>query len=308
MPRLIEPPQDGTATLDDLIDACRAPAFDPDDRDSLEAVAPALRALANDRRFLADFVIGALKDRCAGQRATNSYSPQVILLHPPGEGFFIRANIWPSRADLIYRSTGGSAFFYDMPHDHAFDFLTVGYLGPGYWSDYYEHDGAGSAWAPGETVGLRFVERSRLEQGKMLLYRANQDVHDQKPADSLSVSINVIPLSPRQAWRRQYLFDVGERRVVDALTTTSAELLLRLSIQFGQGDGVDLAEDFARRHPEPPMRLAAWEALASAEKSDLARAGRWDRAAADPAPLVRDTAARQLGLLRNGADRAGAMA
>jgi hypothetical protein len=34
------------------------------------------------------------------------------------------------------RASGAAAFVYGLPHDHNFDFLTLGYFGPGYWSDY----------------------------------------------------------------------------------------------------------------------------------------------------------------------------
>ena len=40
----------------------------------------------------------------------------------------------------MFKASGISPFFYHVPHDHNFSFLTVGYLGPGYWSEYYEYD------------------------------------------------------------------------------------------------------------------------------------------------------------------------
>ena len=48
---------------------------------------------------------------------------------------------------------------------------------------------------PGEEVNLRFIEKSRLDQGKVMLYRAHQDVHLQLPADAMSVSLNILETS-----------------------------------------------------------------------------------------------------------------
>ena len=108
-------------------------------------------------------------------------------------------------------ASGPAPFFYDLPHDHNFSFLTVGYLGPGYWSDYYEHDGDAHAGLDGEPVELRFVERSRLSEGRVLLYRAHRDIHVQRPPDSFSVSLNILAADPGQHWRTQYRFDIDTR-------------------------------------------------------------------------------------------------
>jgi hypothetical protein len=62
----------------------------------------------------------------------------------------LRANFWPAREDPVVRASGPAAFFYDLPHDHNFPFLTYGYLGPGYWSDYFEYDVDALAGVPGE--------------------------------------------------------------------------------------------------------------------------------------------------------------
>ena len=302
MPRLIAHETQGVADLADLVDHCRSAAFDPGDRDSLAGCAPILAALGNNRRFLADAALAALKDHCVDQIATNGYSPQVLMLHPPEPGFFLRANIWPSARDPVYRTSGPATFFYRLPHDHSFDFLTLGYAGPGYWSDYYEVEPGSVAGLPGEQVALRFVERSQLSEGKMLLYRANRDVHDQMPPESLSVSINVMPLAPGQGWRRQYLFDVGESRIVQGMTMTTAQLLLDLSVHIGAGNGHDLAADFAASHPDPRMRLAAWMALESRLNGDDARRAMAEQARGSACPHIRAYGERAAALLDGGSN------
>ena len=88
------------------------------------------------------------------------------MLHGRSSKFIIRANFWPALKDSVVRHSGTDPFFYGVPHDHNFSFLTVGYLGPGYWSDYYEYDYGEVVGYPGEEVDLRFVEKSRLDAGQ----------------------------------------------------------------------------------------------------------------------------------------------
>lgn len=303
MPSVIAHETGAVAQLADLVHACRSAAFDGGSADGLAAVAPVLAALGNNRTFLTGIALDALKENCRTQLVTNSYSPQVIMLHAPTGNFFLRANIWPSEREPALRATGAANFFYRMPHDHAFDFLTIGYLGPGYWSDYYEVEPEQVAGMPGEAVDLRFVERSQLSPGKMLLYRANRDIHDQMPPESLSVSINVMPLTEAQRTRRQYLFDVEAGRIISCMTATSAELLLRLSVAFGSGNGQDLAQHFMAAHPDAQMRRAAWAAL-DANLAGDARLSLAERAAASGcAPLVR-SGEHVLRSLQSGSDSA----
>ncbi len=303
MPLVIDAPASaGVATLDDLVAHCRSGAFDPEARDSLVEAAPVLAALGNNRHFLADLAVDALKQACRSQVIENGYSPQVLMLSPPDGRFFIRANIWPSEGDRMLRDSSREAFFYGMPHDHSFDFLTIGYAGPGYWSDYYAYDGEVDG-VPGEPVGLRFVERSRLDQGKMLLYRANRDIHDQIPPDAMSISINIMPMTARQAWRRQYFFDPGASTIQGCATVTGAEILLPISVRFGDDNARDLAESFAASHPDPRLRLAAWKALEAVAPGAGERERRVERALIHHCPLIRDHGRRSLALLRIGSDR-----
>lgn len=280
------------ATLADVIGWCRSDAFDPTCRDSLADAAPVLAALGNNRSFLADLAIASLKDACREQTLANGYSPQVMMLSPPDGRFFMRANIWPSPDDAMLRETGPAAYFYHRPHDHAFDFLTIGYAGPGYWSDYYEYDGHVEGLV-GEPVSLRLIERSRLSPGRMLLYRANCDLHDQHPPDALSVSVNIMPMTAAQAWRRQYFFDLSAGRIESCATVTAAELLLPLSVRFGGGNGRDLAENMAATHADPRLRLAAWKALEGLAGAGNEALALHERGLAHTCPHIRDHAARR---------------
>ncbi|HEX6376346.1 MAG TPA: transposase, partial [Allosphingosinicella sp.] len=232
MPRLIDTDTTGRIELAELVDTLAAGGFDPDDEDSIAAFGPALRKLGNNRRFLGDLVVEELKRGCADQVERNQYTAQVILLHI-APGFAIRANFWPAAHDSVVVNSGVEPFFYGVPHDHNFSFLTVGYLGPGYWSEYYEYDYGQVVGIPGEKVDLKFVEKARLEQGKVMLYRAHRDVHNQLPADDMSVSINIMAASNRLPFLSQYEFDPRKCEIVGILTRSSSEALLALAAHHG---------------------------------------------------------------------------
>jgi hypothetical protein len=262
MPRLIDPGENGPIGLDDLVDALDQADFDTRDEESFAALGPLLARLGRNRNFLADLAIDELKTRCAGQHRTAAYGAQVFLLRPPNGRYVLRANFWPARADPVTRASGPAAFFYDMPHDHNFPFLTYGYLGPGYWSDYFEYDAEALDGVPGEDARLRFVERARLEPGRLMLYRMRRDVHVQLPPDSFSVSLNILGADPAQPWIEQYRFDIGRGVIAEGLTATGAEALIAIAAHLG--NGLDLAMEFARSHPCERMRVTALAALASA--------------------------------------------
>ena len=291
MPRAIHSqagdPQAGDAiSLDELAEALGASDFDPRDEESLAALGPLLARLGRNRTFLADLVIAELEDRCSGQSTGNAYGAQVFMLRPPNGRYVLRANFWPARDDSVVRASGTAPFFYNLPHDHNFSFLTVGYQGPGYWSDYYEYDVDAVVGLPGEHAGLRFVERSRLEEGKVLLYRARRDVHVQLPPDSLSVSLNILAFDRAQPWLDQFRFDVAAGTIAEALTTAPSEALVALAVHHGGEAGVALTAELALRHPVARMRVTALRALASCETERAARVAVFERGAGDRDPYV----------------------
>jgi len=264
MPRIISCPEDSPIDLGELIQTLNDETFDPTDEDSFAAAGPLLKRLANNRSFLADVAVAELKDRCSRQSRENRYSSQVIMLHRASDKYFIRANFWPSPRDSVFKASGTSPFFYHIPHDHNFSFLTVGYLGPGYWSEYYEYDYDKVLGVPGEKVDLRFIEKAKLDPGKVMLYRAHRDVHNQLPADEMSVSINIMHASPCLPFLDQYRFDPATCEIVAILNRTSTEALLAVAANHG-GNGRDLVESFAGRHPSSRIRFAALRELAAAE-------------------------------------------
>jgi len=304
MPRVIELADETRWSLGECAEAIDATGFDPRDEDSLLNAARALRRLGNDPDFLGDMLVGELAALHREDSGECPYGPQVMMLVPPGRhrDFFIRANLWPSQGEHMLRASGGASFVYGLPHDHNFDFLTLGYFGPGYWSDYYEFAYEEVAGWRGEPVpSLRFVERARLEHGKLMHYRAHLDVHAQIPADALSVSLNVMHADPAQGWFDQYGFDIEQGRIARIVSHGSSEAFLRIAVGLGCAEALDLAERFATRHPSDRMRLAAWDALASVAPDAAARDALWGRAQASGSRLV----AAEAGMRRAAASVAG---
>lgn len=262
MPRLIDCADSGVADVAETVAMLGGEGFDPADECSLATAALALRRLGNNRAFLGDMLVEGLRERHREIGETSAYGAQAIMLARLPGGHFIRANIWPSENDACFQASGARSFVYGLPHDHNFSFLTVGYFGPGYESDYYEYDHAATIGYRGERPGLRFIERSALSEGRLMLYRAHVDVHAQLPARSMSVSLNIVRSDPREAWIDQYGFDLGTGAITGVLNPTSTETFLRCAVGLGGDEALDLAEHFGRHHPSDRLRLASFEARA----------------------------------------------
>jgi hypothetical protein len=291
MPRLIPSDEADCVELGELVEALQTQGFDPEDEDSIASFAPNLKRLSNNRRFLADIVIEELERQCSGQLATNQYGAQVILLHGASRRFLIRANFWPAAEDSVVVNSGSQPFFYGVPHDHNFSFLTVGYLGPGYWSDYYEYDYEGVVGCAGEKVDLRFVERSRLSAGKVMLYRRHIDIHSQLHPDALSVSLNILATSATTDMRDQYSFDLQRSEVSGILNPSGLATLVRLAPSVAGEEGAALAREVSRRHPSDRLRFAGLQALAASEPTADRRQAIYAEAAARETGLVAALAA-----------------
>jgi hypothetical protein len=300
MPRLIDAPTGDSIELGELVERLEAGGFDSEDEDNFASWGHHLKQLANNRSFLSDLMIAELKQRCRGQVEGNQYRAQVIMLHAASGRFVIRANFWPALKDSVIRHSGTDPFFYNVPHDHNFSFLTVGYFGPGYWSDYYEYDYDRVVGFPGEHVDLRFVEKTRLDQGKVMLYRAHRDIHLQLPADSLSVSLNIVETSHSTMFRDQYRFDVTNSCVAGIMTRTSLEPMLTLAAHYGGGNGMDLLDNFAAGHPSERVRWASLRARAGAAASLSERIDILESGTADPSRLVAEMARQAVDKLEQG--------
>ena len=292
MPRLIENRETGAHGIGDCLAMLDQTPFDPLDEGALAQAAVALGRLANERDFLGDILVSQLEQRFRGDTVESAYGPQSIVLSRLRGNSFLRANIWPSEDEACFRASGSDAFVYGVPHDHNFAFLTAGYFGPGYGSDYYEYEYEDVSGWRGEVADLRFVERTSLSQGKLMLYRAHRDVHSQLPPASLSVSLNIMHIDPAQGWCDQYGFDLDSNAVTSVLNPTSTETFLRCAVGMGGEQALEFAEWAGRSHPSDRLRFASFEARSSLLDT-AARDELWARAETSGSLLVAREAARR---------------
>ncbi|AWH23880.1 HEAT repeat domain-containing protein [Stenotrophomonas sp. YAU14D1_LEIMI4_1] len=274
MPIRIEDPSQDRISLLDLVDYLDGSGFDPRDQESMASISPMLRKLGNNETFLSEMICNELKD-AKNLQINNDYTPQVLMLHAPqasGQSYFIRACFWPGRNDEVLGASGDRTFFYGVPHDHNFNFLTIGYQGPGYESDYFEYDYASVCGIPGEKVDLKFMERSQLQKGSMMLYRAFQDVHQQMAPERFSVSLNIMEHSLRSVTMDQYEFEPTTGTISQIINRSSAAAVFMIAASEKNGESQQLLRDIFRGHAIDRVRMAALEALiANSPSRDAAK-------------------------------------
>jgi len=275
-------------SLDEFIDHVHS-SVDLRDMDSIAAAAPMLRGLANDR----DMVVQRLNRQIKQQFRSQSVASAQVIYLGEGRDFYVRANLWPSNADVAAGRVYQDQFAYHLAHDHNYNFMTVGYHGPGYVTEIYEYDYDRVEGRVGETVDLRFLERTHFSSGMVMLYRAGRDVHIQYPPDDLSITLNFMISTPDVRLRGQYFFDLERRTLLDhpaELDGSRRVSVLKMAGHVGNGNTQQLLDDLSRQHPCRRTRLAAYESLVQLDPAAARQV--WEAACRDPEPLVA-LAARQ---------------
>jgi hypothetical protein len=286
----IETRSTNTISLEDFLDHVRGTLV-VEDPDSLISLAQDLRSLANNRTFL----VRRLQHESMSFRtfqAANRGVPETLEIMR-GDGWVLRANVWMPLHSSASENEKRSKIYHDA-HDHNFSFLTVGYLGPGYATTIYEYDPDRTTGIAGEPVELRFLERTTLPFGKVMLYRACRDVHSQEYPDALSISLNLIAFDPRFMAMNQYQFDL-DRRIIRGFQENEGHgrvLLCRLARLLGDRSTIPILEQLSERHPAPRIRVESRLALAALDPSSANAT--WRKALADPHLHVRTVAQRSL--------------
>lgn len=245
-----------TAELIDYIDA----NIDIEDDDSLINAAEMLQALANNKDALIDVLNRDLLRFDSATGASYSQS-STILGTSRKKPYIIRANMWPPAANAAVRNIEEALFSYELPHDHNFSFLTANYFGPGYVTDIWEcTDLSQVKGYANEAVPLKFLERTRLEPGKQMLFRRQRDVHTQHPPEEYSVSLNIMVVSEEDRLIDQFEFDVQNNRIIGFPTgsiPSKRSFLMGLAGTLGNEDTADILLKVAEKHPCQRTRAAA---------------------------------------------------
>ena len=283
-------------TLDEYIDHVTT-HVDLLDQDSIAESAPMLRALANDRELVVRQLNAQIKRFFRGDTFP---SAQAVFLGM-GTNFYVRANLWPSSADVANGRVYQEQFAYHIAHDHNYNFMTVGYHGPGYVTDIYEYDRDKVEGYIGEPVEFRYLETVHFKTGMIMQYRASVDMHIQYPPDDLSISLNLMVSTPDVRTRDQYFFDADKRtlmRFPHELDGSRRISLVELAGYTGNAESVELLQGIAQRHPCRRTRLTALEAMERLIPADAERI--WAAACDDHEKLVSRTARERMDQLAAG--------
>jgi hypothetical protein len=261
------------------------------DPDSVAAAAPMLRALANDR----ELIVRQLNKQIRNQFTSDAVASAQVIFLGKGPDFYVRANVWPSLADIASGRVYQDQFSYHLAHDHNYGFMTIGYSGPGYITEIYEYDYHRLEGYVGEPVDIRFLERVHFATGTVMLYRASRDLHIQLPPDDLSITLNLMIATPEVRLRDQYFFDLKTGRLMEypvELDGSRRVSLLRMAATNGNEDTRQLLDDLARMHPCRRTRLTAFESLARLDPANAKQV--WESACKDREAFVARAGRRKL--------------
>jgi hypothetical protein len=261
--------------------------------DGILAAASMFRALAKDRSLVVDQINEEIRNL-----SNREVPPPQVAFEARGRGFTVRASLWPSAADTASGRVYESDFSHHLAHDHNYDFLTMGYYGPGCTSEIYRYDPASIEGYVGEVVNLEFAERAHLGPGQMMFYRRHRDVHVQLPPADLSITLNLLvwPSHP-EACTDRYYFDLGTQplaafpREADSSRRIS---LMNMAARIGDAETRELIEGLATQHPCARTRLGAYQCLTQTNLGPAETERLWLLGSRDPHRLVANQARRRL--------------
>lgn len=283
-----------TATLEEFVEFLQG-NVESRDLDSLVSAAPMLSALVNDRELIVRPLNEYLK---LGFKGSMPGLEQSIPLAECGP-LRLRANVWPSTADITAGRVLPDQLAYDHAHDHNFHFMTIAYFGEGYVTEIYEYDYDRVEGYIGEPVELRFQERTHFQAGRAMLYRASRDLHIQFPPEDLSITLSLMVETPELRNRDQLFFDLQHRTISGFApnSETSRRIdIVAMAGQTGNGDTCQMLRDLALNHPCRRTRLAAYESLVRLLPADAVKI--WEKASDDREPLVANEARARLAVWR----------
>lgn len=250
-----------TISFEDFINEING-IIEPDNDQSLIGCVESLQKLSNNREFLSEYLHQGLKEFATFQE-DNRYNCDIFIMHKHPL-YLIRCVLWNAQPQEVQRQKKQEDIYHTLrAHDHNFSFLTVGYLNDGYETDIWEYDNDKVIGYIGEKVDLKYLERTNLEQGKAMLYRASKDIHAQHPPKEQAVSLNIMYNDPRMINQEQYYFDI-KNGVIDSHVSAAGSgrhLILELAKIYGDSQSIDLIEQIARKHKYPHIRIKAYDTL-----------------------------------------------
>lgn len=269
---------------------------DPRDDAAMRAASGRLSALQQNREFFIDALRTELEivggSRNGMSRMTSSQAFNFGVRAREDTSFIIRCALW---TPVVARNQASvdltnKVYSYLTPHNHNFSLLTIGYYGPGYETLIYDYARDRSKGHVGEQVDLRFRERTRLEEGKIIYFKPLVDVHTQLHPVGVSVSLNLIGEHTDHITQAQHEFDLESSRIQGLLNGNSVAkqmIAFKLAAELAVGDEfTDLLEFIARKHYSEHVRAESIRTLLRVASNDSER---WKAVSAeDGHPYVRE--------------------
>ncbi|MBO9880512.1 HEAT repeat domain-containing protein [Xanthomonas sp. D-109] len=295
--------QPNPISLDDFLEKARR-TINVREPESALALSDDLASLAMNETLVPDAIEAQVNGFLNGIRHV-SYTPQSIILGG-GDGFYVRANIWtPPRLCSAIREQEERIFSYNLAHDHNFAFLTAGYFGAGYRTEIFDYDPKQVVGYIGEKVDITPLEQTSLPKGKVMFYRMRRDIHIQHPPEELSISLNLMMISPESEHTEQYFFDT-EAGIISGIPE-AAYVYRRASLatllgEVGDEASLPLLHSLLEEQPNRRIRISALQSIyrlhERLNQSTTVASGFID----DQDPLVAEAARRLRDGQRLGAD------
>jgi hypothetical protein len=190
-----------------------------DDSESLLALGHQLTMLGNNRKFLTEFFADYIERNLHAGDVSGTISQAITLTRK--KDFYVRAAFWLPENSVTGQE--GHLFAYDQAHDHNFDLLSYAYCGSGYLTDVYEYNYERVAGYIGEQVELTPLGGHQHKTGDCLFYRCSKDIHLQRPPETPSITLNVIPLGNIHGLIDQYYFSIEHQYSVIGTLTRHAD-------------------------------------------------------------------------------------
>jgi hypothetical protein len=175
-----------------------------------------LCAFARNKDWFAQYICSRMKTGYGLEEGASilRYSDQCLVL-ARRPTYYVRLAAWDAPKNRGGSTTFDDNYFsYHFAHNHDFDLLTVGLLGPGYTSVNSTLGIPVQHLESGHVVPIMPAEPVTLAEGRVLLYQKWRDIHVQLPPPSFSLSLNVIVADITVP---QYSFDLGKCSVLEQI-------------------------------------------------------------------------------------------
>lgn len=238
--------------------------------DSLLEIKDELLLLANNKSFFVDYLNNQLNENFGKFQVDNNYNEQSYLIFD-SENFYIRVTYWPmSTNNSIINEYHNKVFSYNLAHDHNFSLLTAGYKGLGYGTKIWQYDYSKVTGYIGENIDMNYIGETNLSEKKAIFYEPSKDIHFQMPPKNEdSLAINVILKSYEQFNKRQYDFDVDNKKIKNIIygSAESKFGILKLASIYGDDNTIELLKNISKKHKIAQVRQEAIINLVDLDKN-----------------------------------------